>query len=455
MRRRIVLAHLVLAALLLLLLEIPLAVTYAQRERDSATAAVQRDAASLAAFSEEALERPSNHSADAVPTGFGEHGSAGIAVSPKGTTISQRGSEVARLGATAHRALDSARAGHHTSGRVDELYYAASPVGREERPPHPAVLVVRDESAVEHRIHAFWLVLGGIAVVVLVVAALVGDRLARWAVDPLRRLDRHAAALGEGDLGARAEAVEGPQEVTELADTFNDMARRLQVLVDAQQRFVADASHQLRSPLTALRLRLDAIESSVPPATQADLQAAIRETERLSHLIDGLLALARSEGARQQRASIDVHDVVLERVAAWGALADERGVTLEGRCDPRAAADAVPGHLEQIVDNLVDNAIEVTPSGSTVSVSAVVHDDSVEIHVVDEGPGLTEEERAHAFDRFWQSSARRSGSAGLGLSIVDQLVRANEGTVRLDRAVSGGIDAVATFPRASRPAPIP
>jgi len=311
---------------------------------------------------------------------------------------------------------------------------------------HGAVLVARSDGPVDHRIHLFWLVLFGIGAGVLVVAVFVARRLARWTVDPLRQLDAHAAELGHGDLSTRADIVAGPPEVIALARTFNNMAQQLDELVRSQRRFVADASHQLRTPLTALRLRLETLDPTDSPSVSTTRDAALQESARLTRVVDGLLALARAEGHRPQRQTVDITAVIAQRHEAWMPLAAENRVELRVDTDLPLSASIVPGHLEQILDNLIDNALDATPAGGAVTLGATATRTAVAIHVTDDGPGMTEVERQRAFDPFWQGSDRHSnGNTGLGLAIVDQLARASNGVVTLEGAPSGGIDAVVQF----------
>ena len=315
------------------------------------------------------------------------------------------------------------------------------------KPARGVVVITFPTAAVDRRIQRNWFELALLAGV-LAVASVVGLRLARSVTRPLQHLEDTASALGSGDLEARADIERGPAEVRALATEFNEMAARLQELVDAQRVFVADASHQLRTPLTALRLRLESLESVLPPEARGDLEAAAVESRRLSRLVDGLLALARAEGARAERQAVDVNAVVEERSAAWSALAEERGVRLTtavGRARPLALV--VPGHLEQIVDNFLANALEVAPPGSSVNMSVVGAGGTVAVHVVDEGPGMSPEERRNAFDRFWRGrDANGVGGTGLGLAIVRQLATSNSGSAELRSGAGGGIDAAVTLP---------
>jgi signal transduction histidine kinase len=251
--------------------------------------------------------------------------------------------------------------------------------------------------------------------------------------------------LGRGDLEVRAPEDRGPPELRALGRTFNVMADRLVELLDSQRAFVADASHQLRSPLTALRLRLENLESTASADVSAELSRAIDETDRLSRLVDGLLSLARSEGRRPEVGVIDVGTVVDDRVEMWAPLAAERHVELisdAGRDPSRWQARAVEGTLEQILDNFLSNALDATPTGGRVEVRVTREDNGVTIRVSDTGPGLDPAERRRAFDRFWrQESSQKSGS-GLGLAIVAQLARASGGSAWLDASEFGGVDAV-------------
>ena len=325
---------------------------------------------------------------------------------------------------------------------VDDLV-AVEPIGPADSPSGAVAVAVNDER-VDLRVNRAWLALVALAGGVLVAVALLGLLVARSVTGPLTHLESAARRLGAGDLGARAPAHGGPTEVRDLSREFNSMAARLEDLVTAQRGFVADASHQLRSPLTALRLRLENM-TATSPGVAADGDAMVAELDRLSRVVDGLLMLARSEGARPERVRVNVAAVVSDRVEAWSALADEAGVTVTAVLSegPQLSAWLVPGHLEQITDNLLANALEATPVGGTVQVAIRRTGRAVEVHVIDQGRGMGELERRHAFDRFWRGSASRPGAgSGLGLSIVRQLARANSAEVELREAPDGGIDAV-------------
>jgi signal transduction histidine kinase len=271
--------------------------------------------------------------------------------------------------------------------------------------------------------------LGAVAAVVLAAAAAVGVVTARFVTRPLRALERSAAVFGRGDLDERAPEDDGPAEVRSLAHVFNETATKLATLVRSQEEFVADASHELRTPLTALRLRLET----------GDLDGALREVTRLSDLVESLLALARADVAPAE--SVDVASAVRERAETWRPLADDRGVVLRTDVDGALRARASRARLTQAVDNLVANALDAAPGGSTITLRTDERGGAVEVHVIDEGPGLSPEERRRAFDRFWRARPGGGGS-GLGLAIVRKLVEVDAGDVELLDASGGGVDAV-------------
>jgi signal transduction histidine kinase len=254
----------------------------------------------------------------------------------------------------------------------------------------------------------------------------------------------------------RAEVPKGPAEVTVLAQSFNATAARLEHLVGSQRAFVADASHQLRTPLAALRLRLECLESEVPEAVVDDLDGALDEVARLSRLVDGLLVLARAEQAVSAPGAVPLEDVIDGRCEAWDAFAAERHVRIEPMVRGTPVASATAGRLEQVIDNLLNNALEVAPPRTTVRIAGFDRGVWVELRVSDEGPGMSAEQRERAFDRFWQSGEARAdgrpnGHFGLGLAIVRELVVSDGGDVSLEESESGGLEVVVRL----RPAPRP
>jgi len=471
MKRRLLFSYLTITAFVLLVLEIPLGVSYANSVERRLTSDLQHDAFALAIQSQESLDAPTlaaPHETQLQGLADGYRRTAGgrvLIVDAAGTTVadSDPTSPPGRDFATRpeiQRALAGAEVSGTRSSRTlgTKLLYVALPIGSATG-IQGAVRITFPASVVDDRIRHIWLLLAATGGVVLGIVFLVSLLLAQSMTRPLGELQQAAVELGAGELSVRAAVPKGPAEVTVLASSFNATAARLEQLVDAQRAFIADASHQLRTPLAALRLRLENLEAEVDGPVAEDLDGALTEVSRLSRLVDGLLVLARTEQSGSAPSPIAVGAVLDGRCDAWDAFAAEKHVRIEAvvRGDP--VASVTPGRLEQVVDNLLNNALEVAPASSAVRLSAAERGKWVELRVSDEGPGMSDDERARAFDRFWQSApARRdgrpSGHFGLGLSIVRELVVGDGGDVALEPSASGGLEVVVHMRRSpDRPAP--
>jgi signal transduction histidine kinase len=455
MNRRLLVSFLTLTVFVLAVLEIPLGVSYQRNERHDLTAKVERDAVTLATLAEDTLEAGAGigpadlrRAADRYQA---DTGGRVVIVDADGTSIVDTNPPApgSRSFATrpeiVHALGGEVAAGtRHSDTLRTDLLYVAVPVASSGI-VHGAVRITYPMSAVEARITRYWLILAAIAAIVLTVVSAIGLLIARWVSRPLADVERAAAAAGAGDLTARAPTDAGPPEVRSLAASLNDTVAKLDELVRSREAFVADASHQLRTPLAALRLRLENLEHDLAPDATPDLEAALSEVARLSRLVDGLLALARTDSTSAAPEPIDLRATIAERLDAWSALGAEQAVTLVADVEEALAARATPGRIEQVLDNLLANALEVSPERSNITVSAAANGEWVEIHVIDQGPGMTEHERAHAFDRFWRADSGTSGT-GLGLAIVERLVTSDGGEVELVSAGGGGIDAVVRLP---------
>ena len=310
--------------------------------------------------------------------------------------------------------------------------------------PIGTVVLERPTAGLNHQIMGIWLYLIGLGGAAMAAAVLIAIYFARWVGRPLARLDAAARKIADGDLAVRARTRYGPPEVRRMAATFNMMAGRLEALVHGHRAMLADASHQLRTPLTALRLRLDLLAVDSSPATAAELAGAQEEIARLSRLVDGLLATARAEALTEQLEQTDVAEVIRERADAWQPVGDSHGVKLIAEPAPGLLVALGAGHLEQVLDNLIDNAIEaIGDTGGTVHVSAARSETGVMLTVADDGPGMTPQERSRAFLRFTTGS---QNGTGLGLAIVHRLVTANGGAIRLADTPGGGLTVEVEFP---------
>ena len=267
---------------------------------------------------------------------------------------------------------------------------------------HGAVRITYPTSTLDARVRSNWIRLGVLSTFVLLVVTAVGVVMARSVSRPVRRMQEAAHRMALGDLTVRVPTDEGPPELRDLATTFNLTAERLSQLIDSQRRFVADASHQLRTPLTALRLRLETLSPRVAAARPSPARGGGERDRRLGRLVQSLLVLARLDAAPHEVTDIDVAAIVAERTETWAPVAGDHDVQLTSASPPGLTARAVPGALEQILDNLVSNALDAAPAGSTVTIDVARSREGVDIHVIDEGTGMTDEQRAHAFERFWR-----------------------------------------------------
>ena len=278
----------------------------------------------------------------------------------------------------------------------------------------------------------------------LALGLLAGGVLAGQIGRPLRRLEAVARRVAQGDLRARAE-VEGSLEQRSLSSSFNEMTDRIARLLGAQRDFVADASHQLRTPLTGLRLRLEEAQGARRGQRDAAERARRRRSPRstASRTRSTSCSLLSRAGERQlDRRAVDLDDVAIDALAALAAA----GGRARDRARARSATDdpgtvwAARADLERALDALVENALRYSPPGSAVTIAAAAG----RIEVRDRGPGVAEEERELVFERFHRGTRRPAGPPGhgLGLAIARELAREWGGEVTIEAASGGGTAAM-------------
>jgi signal transduction histidine kinase len=468
-KRRLLVSYLSITAFVLLVLAIPLGVSYSNSVERRLTSDLQHDAFALATrarapLADGASVQPTRSLQELAARYSDSAGGRVVIVDADGRSIadSDARSLVGR-DFSSRPEIDRALHGAEVSGTRasatlgTDLLYVALPIGSVDG-IQGAVRITYPASVIDQQIQHIWWLLAATCGVVLGIVFLASLLLARSVTKPIDDLEAAAEDLGAGDLAARAEVPKGPEELRVLAESFNTTAARLEQLVRTQRAFVADASHQLRTPLAAMRLRLENLEPDVHGAAAEDLEGALDEVARLSRLVDGLLALTRAEQSASSPSAIAVAAVIDGRCGAWDAFATEKHVRIAADVDGSPVARATPGRLEQVVDNLLNNALEVAPEGSAVRVAAADRGAWVELRVSDEGPGMSADERACAFDRFWQSGGARkdgrpNGHFGLGLSIVRELVVGDGGDVELVPSATGGLEVVVRMRRSDMPAP--
>lgn len=445
MKIRLIGALVSVAFLILVVFSIPLASFVATVERERLVTALERDAFMLAGHAKETLNTTAGAVLPSLQPFIEEYAiasrarivvtnAAGLSIASSdpsvliGTDFTNRPEVV--------KALTGVPAvGERKSATLGEtLVFVAVPVLLGDsvlgvvRLSHPKSHI---DNEVRNRV--IGIVIAGLFT--LLAAVGIAIPLALTIARPISKLTRRTERLAEGDFSVRADDSTGPPEVRELSRSFNAMAGRLGLVIENQRHFASAASHQLRTPLTALRLRLEQAQELVPSdaSVLADtLDASRAEADRLQEMVEQLLALARLEGGSTATMSVNASEIARNRIEMWESLAAERGVRISGRIAEHASCAVIDGALEQIVDNYIDNALTVAPEGSDIVVSVVRSEKHVVIDVIDAGPGLQPEQRDKAFERFWRGAATtNSAGTGLGLAIVLQLATASGGTAEL------------------------
>jgi signal transduction histidine kinase len=287
------------------------------------------------------------------------------------------------------------------------------------------------------------LVLFAAGLVMLALATVAALPVVRWILRPVQRLDTGLARVAEAVLsGEAAEPVadgKGPAELRRLTASFDQMAATVTQALAAQRAFVADASHQLRNPLTALRLRLQNLDGHAGLSSEDQL-AALEEADRLGQVLDGLLALARAERASTGLQIALLDEVLADRLDAWRVLAEHEGLTLRLTGERGLRVRVTAGAVETVLDAVLDNAIKFSPPGEQITVHTERQAEHTLLSVRDRGPGIPLDELDRATDRFWRSPAQRDvEGSGLGLAIALSTVRRGGGTLHLELPDGGGL----------------
>ena len=310
-----------------------------------------------------------------------------------------------------------------------------------------AVVVAVDTGVAARDVGRGWAVLA-LGCLGLIVAAVVAARaLTRWVLRPIDGLERAVGEMTEGVAGPPVD-VRGPPELRHFTSAFNTMAGVVRASIDRQRRLVADASHQLRNPLAAVRLRADSLDAYVAEGGRSTYGSMTAELDRLEHLLQQLLRLARAEevsGSRRVglRAAVsestDLDALIGERIAFWEAVAHGQSQQLR-HLDRAGVAVQVARHdVEQLLDVALDNALRYAGAGTTVTVSTVPAGPTVHLIVSDDGRGLPAEDLQRATVRFWRGQQDGSAGTGLGLAIAGEIAAGSGGEISVEAAPEGGL----------------
>ena len=335
----------------------------------------------------------------------------------------------------------------NTEGR--DILVAAAPIwGNDE--VIGSVRMTRDIADVTRAIRTTTFGLAVVGLAALAAGVVIAFGLAGSLARAMQRLVAAARRLGQGDLKARGGELTGPREIKELAGSFDEMADRLERVVQSQREFVANASHQLRTPLTGMKLRLEQAIADAPDlGVREGLQAADREVDRMAEIVDRLLVMARriEEG---EPTVADLGGSARAAVGRWKERAARAGSTVQATGPPLPAL-ANPSDVDQVLDVLLDNAISYAPG--SIEIETGSQDGRVFVSVRDHGAGIRPDEQARVMERFYRGKGVSTGGSGLGLAIAKELTETWGGSLSIENLPDGGTFVVARFrPSSTEPA---
>ena len=449
MRNRLLLGFVLFAFIAMTLLVIPVGFTLNAHENASTLSALKRDTRALSSLLANDIGRNRLDQATKLSRSYSRTTGRQILVVLGATTLIATNSrlaadeELAQIARSVRTSpLTGIVPGTSTAG---PRYYVAMPLPDDRTAVHSTegdvVIVTFPVAVVTKIIHSNWRNLGLYGIMMLVLAAVFGFFISNSLTRPLRRIGTAVDAIGKGQLEVRAPVTTGPLELRQLAESINATSSRLIDLLEVQRSFVEDASHQLRTPLTALQLHLENLQYAEQRPTSEEFALVLAEVGRLNRLVESLLELARNESRNPVLDEVDLSDVAVGRVAFWRPLAVEHGLQLAATTRDKIRVFAIPGVLEQVVDNLLSNAFDATPAGGLIQVTVSKMGSTGVLHVIDTGPGLDATDRQLALRRFWRGRRSDVEGSGLGLAIVDQLLRLSGGSIELREAPGGGVDA--------------
>ncbi|CAB4876028.1 MAG: HAMP domain-containing protein [Actinobacteria bacterium] len=445
MTKRLVVAMTVVAGLVAIALAIPLASIAATNVRSAFVSDLEIETLGTASvLGSQSLERwPGTISDSAKRTG------ARVVV-----VDSDRVLLVDSRNSTLDRAFDRPEIDQALAGRLnsdvrpsetlgEDLRFVAAPIVQ----GLSVVAAVRfslPEDAVASQVRRTQLWLVAFVLAVMIGAGLVAWLIARSIAGPLNRLSLVAARLPD-DLTLRASESDGPIEVRSVARVLNQTAERLAGILLRTERVAADASHHLRTPLTGVRLRLEAIEETTDQDdVRRQAQAATTEVDRLTRRIEQVLALARSDAGAGLVEIADATAVARERVGAARPNASRRDLHIDERIAPGLTVSCSVGTLARVIDELLGNALSY--ASTQVRVTLEGRGGAVALRVEDDGPGIAASEWASVFDRFTRGSSAVPGGSGLGLALVREAARAIGGDAVAGASDLGGLTVEVTWP---------
>ena len=451
LRTRILLALAYVLILAIVAFEVPLALSLTRRVNAEVRSQARSQTDVLAATATDLLDPGSRSELDALVARVARAARGRVVVVDAHERVLADSSGAARAGQPFLRPeLEAALAGRaaqltRTSRTLHERILATSAPILHGGRVAGAVRVTQSVAAADRAVRRVEVSLAAVGIAVLLVGLLAGVVIARVVSGPVQRLQDTARRIAGGDLETRA-AVEGSSEQRSLARSFNDMTDRLARAVQAQKQFVADASHQLRTPLTGLRLRLEEAEAAgVSEAASVELTHGAAEIDRLARTVDELLVLSSAGEHETDAEEVDPVAAAEAAVARWTPYAATRSIRLllDGGADGADVACS-RADLDRVLDALLENALHYSPPGTKVAVG--VRAGTIEVR--DEGPGLAPGEDEQVFERFRRGRAGGTGprGSGLGLPIARELARRWGGEATISTRDGGGATAAVALP---------
>lgn len=320
------------------------------------------------------------------------------------------------------------------------------------------ILASQPLKSVEDELESLREILYFSAPIVLLIAGFGGWFLARQGLAPVSAMARSARQIGAGSLDQQLPVANPRDELGQLATTFNDLLARLKAAFEEQRRFMADASHELRNPLSVMSTAAGVTlkkEHRAEEEYREALQMVAEQTRRLSRIVNNMFTLARADSGQYPLRKRTLYlDDLLEEVARAGAvLASDRKATVELENLPEAVFHGDEDLLRQMLLNLVDNAVKFTPAAGAVMLSLERRQDEYLLSVADSGPGIPADARHHIFERFYRADRTRTpaedGGAGLGLAIARWIARAHDGDIELSDSRDKGTRFIVRLPYAN------
>ncbi|KQY62712.1 sensor histidine kinase [Nocardioides sp. Root140] len=448
MRRRLVTVAAALLGMLLVALMVPLVNAYAEDRTQDVFVRRLTDVTRFAVLAERALEDGHFNELETDLERYADvYGGTVVVTDANSVVIAASTPGADARDPDVARAVEQALSGSGTSPPPTAWPWQGnpivlgSPVGRDAQVLGSVILVTpTDDIRSDVGVRLGLLVLAGLAVLVLTAVGVVGP-FVRWVLRPVSSLDEAALKLAEGDLSTRVPALAGPPELRHLARSFNQMADNVETSQQQQRDLIADASHQLGNPLTALRLRLENLRATTGDEGEADL--ALDEADRLNSIVESLLDLSQV-GAHQVTAQpVDVAAQARHRCEMWAPVIEHLEVDLP----VSATALATPDIVDVALDALLDNAAKFA-AGSRVEVRLRTLDDHVVLSVRDHGRGLHADDLSQVGARFFRGREHQNiGGTGLGLAIVRARVETFGGHFAIGPAEGGGLVAEVMLPR--------